>query len=232
MAKPVLVPYRNPKKVKAYLDAAAIAGIEFLAADVAQPIVFDGSGGLLLTGGTDVNPKLYGAVPQPETDEPDDERDQAEVELLAKALERDLPILAICRGMQLLNVFDGGDLVQHLGSARHDVESEDKGQAAHPVAIERESLLSSIAGTGEWQVNSRHHQAIHNQGSHLKVTARDPADGTIEALERPDRGFVLGVQWHPEDQLVHAPEQLKLFLRFGAAIQGNSRALPLTHARG
>ena len=219
MTKSVLVPYRHPKKVKPYLDAAAAAGIEASAADVARPIVFDGTAGLLLIGGTDVNPRLYGAVAQPETDEPDDERDQAEWELLAKALERDLPILAICRGMQLLNVQDGGDLVQHLGSPRHDVESDDKGLAAHPVAIEPGSLLSSIAGAGEWQVNSRHHQAVHKPGNDLRVTARDPGDGTIEALERSDRTFVLGVQWHPEDQLRHAPEQLKLFLRFGAALR-------------
>ncbi len=218
MAKTVIVPFRNAKKVNPYLEAAAAAGIEPVPADVSQPIVLDSAAGLLLTGGTDVNPKLYGAVPHDQTNPPDEDRDRIEMELIEQALERDLPVLAICRGLQLLNVYHGGDLIQHLGSARHNFQSDDKGLAAHPVAIEPESLLGRIAGTAEWQVNSRHHQAVHNPGSRLTVSARDPMDGTVEALERPDRLFVLAVQWHPEDQWVHSREHLKIFLRFAAAL--------------
>ncbi len=195
-----------------------MAGVDAQAMDVGRPVALGDSRGLLLMGGTDVNPKLYGAAAEHETDEPDDERDRAEWQLLSEALEKDLPVLAICRGLQLLNVHQGGDLIQHLGSKRHDAETEDKGLAAHPVTIAPGSLLGEIAGVNQWQANSRHHQAVKRLGRNLEVTGRDPADNTIEAIESKDHRFVLGVQWHPEDQLVPYPEQLRLFLRFGEAL--------------
>ena len=91
-----------------------------IAAFVGDPMPFDNARGLLLMGGTDVNPKRYGEAPRPETDPPDDERDQVELDLIHAALERDLPILAICRGLQILNVYHGGTLTQHLGAIKHD----------------------------------------------------------------------------------------------------------------
>jgi putative glutamine amidotransferase len=88
----------------------------------------------------------------------------------------------------------------------------------HEVILEPDSLLARIAGTARWSVNSRHHQAADSVGTNLNVSARDPDDGTIEGLERRDKRFVLAVQWHPEDQIVKHPEQMKLFRRFAEAV--------------
>ncbi len=174
--------------------------------------------GLLLIGGTDVNPRRYGESPQPETDEPDDERDEVELEIIDQAIGTDLPILAICRGLQILNVYHGGTLIQHVSSVqRHDPDTPDKAVPAHEVVIEPGSLLADIAGTTTWQVNSRHHQVAKEIGPGLRVSARDSQDATVEGLERPDKKFVVAVQWHPEDQVRRYPEQLKLFQRFADA---------------
>jgi gamma-glutamyl-gamma-aminobutyrate hydrolase PuuD len=176
--------------------------------------------GLLLTGGTDVNPKIYGAVAQPETETPDDERDAVELELIAGALKNDLPILAICRGLQILNVFHGGTLIQHLPSAqRHVGRGESLSTPAHEVSIERGTLLAGMSDAKQWQVNSRHHQAADRIGADLRISARDTEDGTVEALERPDKRFVVAVQWHPEDQVFEYPEELKLFQSFAEALE-------------
>ena len=175
--------------------------------------------GLLLMGGSDVNPARYGAVPKPQTDAPDDVRDQVELDLIDEAMAKDLPILGICRGLQILNAYCGGTLIQHLASVeRHDKEDENKGRPAHDVSIEPESLLAQVAGVRTWSVNSRHHQAADRVGDGLYIVARDTRDQTIEALERRDKRFVLAVQWHPEDQISECPEQLKLFRGFGEAL--------------
>lgn len=219
MPKRVLIPFRHPKKLKPYLDAISAAGIEPVPADVAAPVKLASVDGLLLMGGTDVNPRRYGASAQPETDEPDDARDQAELDLIEVAITKDIPLFAICRGLQILNVFHGGTLLQHLPSAaRHDPSTEDKGAPAHEISIERESILRQIAETAKWQVNSRHHQAAEKVGDGLRSVARDAEDNVIEALERGDKRFVLAVQWHPEDQIARDPGQLKLFQRFAEAL--------------
>ena len=217
MNKSVLIPYRHPAKLKAYEEALRIAGLEPVSAFVLKPPSLDGMAGLLLMGGTDVNPKLYGASPAPEVDEPDDERDAVEWRLIDEALERDLPMFAICRGLQMLNVHHGGSLHQHLGSPRHDTDFEDKSTIAHEVTIERESHLANIVESTRLRVNSRHHQAVDRLGEGLRVSARDAEDGAIEAFEQPNRRFVIAVQWHPEDQVLKEPEQRKLFERFAKA---------------
>ncbi len=171
-------------------------------------------------GGTDVNPKLYGETAKGEVDAPDDERDAAEWQLLDDALRMDLPVLAICRGMQLLNVHRGGTLIQHLELpkyGKHDTELEDKGTVAHEVLVEPHSQLAEIAGTTRLQVNSRHHQAVKHLGEGLRISARDSEDGTVEAIELTDHSFVVAVQWHPEDQALQQPEQLRIFERFAQA---------------
>lgn len=216
----VLMPYRVGKKLKAYEEAIRAGGMEPVAASVEDPISMAGAAGLLLMGGSDVNPARYGEARQPETDAPDDTRDAAELRLIDEAIARDLPILAICRGLQLLNVYHGGTLIQHLVSPEpHDVETEDKGAPAHEVAIEPDSKLARIAGKRRWQVNSRHHQVAAKVGEHLRVSARAVNDGMIEALERTDKAFVLAVQWHPEDQFSKDAEQLKLFRAFAEALK-------------
>jgi putative glutamine amidotransferase len=218
MSRRVLIPYRHPKKVKAYEDAVRAAGVETAPVLTSGRISLNGFAGLLLMGGTDVNPIRYGEAPQPETDQPDDERDQVELELIDAAIERDVPILAICRGLQLLNVHHGGTLIQHLsGTDRHD-PGVTRAIPVHAVTIEPGSLLADIAGTDSWRVNSSHHQAAAQIGERLRVSARDSEDGTVEAVERPDKRFVVAVQWHPEDQ-VGDLEQLKLFRRFANALR-------------
>jgi putative glutamine amidotransferase len=107
MPQRVLIPYRHAKKVKAYEDAARASGVDAVPALTSGRVTLEAFVGLLLMGGTDVNPKLYGEAVQPETEEPDDERDEVELELIDKAIQRDLPILAICRGLQILNVYHG-----------------------------------------------------------------------------------------------------------------------------
>jgi putative glutamine amidotransferase len=219
MRKRVLIPYRHPKKLKAYEVAARAAGMEPDPVLTNGPISLDGFAGLLLMGGTDVNPRCYDEVPQPETDRPDDERDEIELQLIEDAIEKDLPILAICRGLQILNVYHGGTLIQHLSSVeRHATRAEDAGAPVHAVRIEPGTLLADIEGANCCQVNSRHHQAAAGIGAGLRVSARDSEDGTVEALERPDKRFVVAVQWHPEDQILGNPEQLKLFRHFADAL--------------
>lgn len=219
MRRQVLIPFRHVNKVKAYEEAVRLGGMEPLAVSVRDSISLDGAEGLLLMGGTDVNPARYGASAHSETDQPDDERDDIELRLIAQALERDLPILAICRGLQILNVHHGGTLIQHLSSPAHAAHSEDKSEPAHVVRFEPGTLLRNVTGAESWEVNSRHHQAVDRVGSGLQVSARDEDDGVIEGLERPDRRFVLAVQWHPEDQVLAHPEQLRLFERFADALE-------------
>jgi len=192
-----------------YIEALKKAGVELVEGD--HLLGFDG---LVLMGGTDVNPALYGEERGPETDEPDDARDQLECSLIEEALVRDLPILGICRGLQILNVQHGGSLVQHMEG--HQVRTpENRGLPVHSVAIEPGTHLAVIAGPKlKWEVNSRHHQAIARVGEGLVISARDPRDGTIEAVERPDKRFVVAVQWHPENQT----EMAKLFCAFAAAL--------------
>ena len=177
---------------------------------VENPETLDDLSGLVLTGGTDLNPTLYGQTRLPRTDQPDFERDERETRLLRDALARDLPVLAICRGMQFLNVFCGGTLSQHIEDHRSPDVSD-----AHPVWIAPGSLLASVLGPGAYEVNSRHHQAIALLAPGLNATAR-AADETVEALESPDRRFILAVQWHPEDRVDGADR--KLFKAFADAL--------------
>jgi len=207
----------KPENSAPYEEALRGAGIEPLPIEPGSAIPADVSG-LLLMGGTDVNPARFGETRHAETDDPDDARDDLECALIGEFLDRDLPVLAICRGIQILNVQHGGTLVQHLDStARHRVRTEDRGLPAHQVDIVPGTRLAAIAGESrEWDVNSRHHQALGRLGDGLLVSARDPEDGTIEAVERPDKRFVIGVQWHPENQSARDERQARLFRAFAA----------------
>jgi putative glutamine amidotransferase len=214
----VLVPYRHPKKVRPYLEALRSVGIDAHAHSVESPVTLDGFDGLVLMGGTDVNPARYGESPAPETDAPDEERDEVEFSAAADALERDLPLLAICRGMQLLNVLSKGTLIQHLGSIHHDPDLTDPSEPAHEVEVLEGSLLRRSVEASRLRVNSRHHQAVSTLGAGLRVSARDAAFGTVEAIEGQGNRFVLGVQWHPEDQASRDSLQKKLFQSFADSL--------------
>jgi len=215
--KEVLLVYRDYEDLPPYREAAAAAGL--LAQCVVPSVNLDMEhfSGLLLTGGGDVDPALYGEERHPKTEESDRERDDVEIKLLQQALARDLPVLAICRGLQIVNVMHGGTLSQHIEA--HEHRTDERSAPAHNIKIERNTLLAAIAGTDCWKVNSRHHQAIKTLGAGLRVSAVDPRDETIEAIERPDKRFVLGVQWHPENEVFAYPDRLKLFQRFGDALE-------------
>lgn len=171
----------------------------------------------MLTGGSDVNPARYGERPKKETQTPDDKRDEFETMLLRHALsEASIPVLAICRGMQLFNVFHGGTLVQHLAAGGpHQVKQKDA--TAHTVRVSTGSRLASILGEGEHEVNSRHHQAVGRVGNGLVVSAV-AEDGVIEALEKPDGPFAIAVQWHPEDRILVSASDRRLFEAFAEAL--------------
>jgi putative glutamine amidotransferase len=157
--------------------------------------------GLMLTGGPDLHPGAYGARPHPALGPTEREIDVFELELLRAAERRGLPVLAICRGMQALNVVRGGTLYQDLptefpGALPH--RQDDPGRIpTHDVRLAERSRLSAIAGTTALQVNSFHHQAIDRLGSGLRAVGWAP-DGVIEAVEDPRAPFVIGVQWHAE----------------------------------
>jgi putative glutamine amidotransferase len=216
--KRVLVPYRSEEKVMPYLRALERAGLEPVAHHVDTPATLANADALLLMGGTDVDPRLYGEEPHAETDQPDRVRDNNELALLTEALARDVPVLAICRGVQLLNVHQGGTLLQHLDSVRHDPELANKGAAAHEVAVQPATLLANAVGEVSIGVNSRHHQAIARPGHLLRVCAIDPGERVIESVDLPGKRWVLGVQWHPEDQ-VDSPAAVRLFEALAQAMK-------------
>lgn len=181
--------------------------------------------GIIFSGGSDVDPARYGARPHPETDPPREGRDEAELALMMGALERDMPVLAVCRGSQVLNVARGGDLVQHLPDAvGHDRHRHTPGQFAdHEVEVKPDSRLGEILGDRA-PVKSHHHQGYGQIGDGLLGVAW-AEDGTVEALEDPGRRFALGVLWHPEEG-----EDFALFeaLVAQAALYRADRAVYLT----
>ena len=161
--------------------------------------VLDRIDGLVLTGGADVDPVRYGEVPAERTSAPRVLRDEWEIELARGALDRDIPLLAICRGLQILNVVLGGSLHQHLPDvAGHEGHQPSPGVfGAVEVDIEPGTRTAELIGS-RLRVSCHHHQALARLAPGLKVTGRAD-DGTVEAVEVPGREFAVGVQWHPEE---------------------------------
>lgn len=187
---------------RAYVSALQEVGAAVLlvppgaTAESAQAIV-ERVDGLVVAGGPDIDPALYGADAHSTTDQPRTERDQTELLLYRTARDRHIPVLGICRGMQMMAVASGGSLVQDLPSAGYGLVHRDAPGTFndHGATFSESSLAATILGS-ELVVNSSHHQSVSDPGS-LTVTGR-AGDGTIEALEDPEAEFVLGVQWHPE----------------------------------
>ena len=189
-----------------YTEAVERAGARALLlppTDADPAPLLDVLDGLLLSGGADIEPAVYGAEPAPETSGTRPDRDRFELALLRGALERGLPVLAVCRGMQLLNVALGGDLVQHLPT-NEDHRREPGTFTRHPVEVVAGTRLASIVGPS-LTVPSSHHQGLGRLGAGLVVSGRAP-DGVVEAVELSE-GWVVGVQWHPEQDL----DDLRLF---------------------
>ena len=175
--------------------------------------------GLLLAGGADVSPHHYGAERHPAVKRVDEARDATEIWLARWALKRDVPLLAICRGLQVLNVAAGGTLFQDIkseyaGSIKHDRYSPAfaRDEFAHSARLEPASRLRAIFGATGVMVNSRHHQAVRNLGEGLAATAWAP-DNVIEGLEARGQRFVVAVQWHPENLIDVSPAMHTLFRR-------------------
>ncbi len=192
-----------------------------------EPLVADGpelpaeATGLLLTGGVDVDPHLYGQRRGRQTERPNKARDAHELGLLRQALERDLPMLAVCRGHQLLNVALGGSLLQHIEGDRH--RYVDGGRSRwHKVSLAAGGgrLGEAYEGRRDLRVNSRHHQAVPPEAltPSLAPLAYSP-DGLVEAYESRENRWVVGVQWHPERPEMH-PAADPLFAAFVAACRG------------
>jgi putative glutamine amidotransferase len=178
--------------------------------------IFEHLDGLILSGGGDVLPALYGEEDSGLLWFVDEQRDRAELALARWALSEKLPLLAICRGHQVLNVAAGGTLVQDIptqvpSAFTHSTIADcPMATVAHTVEVAADSRLAALVGAGELGVNSAHHQAVKAVGTGLAITARAP-DGIIEGLESPAHPFCLGVQWHPEALVESHPVMRRLF---------------------
>jgi gamma-glutamyl-gamma-aminobutyrate hydrolase PuuD len=195
--------------------------------DIAEPQAADAHSiiptldALILTGGIDVDPSIYGAERHAKVKEVDRGRDEMELAYLSEALIADLPVLAICRGHQVLNVGFGGKLLQHVDSGEHRADYRTPGYPSrwHSLRIEADSRLGGIFGTGELEINSRHHQAVTADvlGDGLRPVAFSDDHGgqLIEGIESTQHRWVVGVQWHPErleeERVGFAPSMRKLY---------------------
>ena len=205
-----------------YMDGVTEAG----GIPIILPLTSDGSvisqlldevQGILLTGGHDVDPRIYGEEPIPKCGAACVERDSMEKELLDQALERDMPVLGICRGIQFMNAYLGGTLYQDLptqfdSNVEHHMNPP-YDVPVHSVSVLEDSALHRLLNKDKLAVNSYHHQAIKDKADRLKVMAVSE-DGLIEAVEMPDKKFVWAVQWHPEFNYLKEESSRKIFEEF------------------
>jgi len=219
-----LTPEGEPRSREMALGLPYLIGLESagglplvmppLSEDAIEPLL-DRLDGICLSGGPDLDPATYGARPHPELGPTEPDLDRFELAVARRADAREMPILAICRGTQALNIVRGGALHQHLPEISEEISHRQQTpgtEASHPVEIDPASRLAAALEGSEIDVNSFHHQAIDQLGEGLVVSARAP-DGTIEAVEDPTRPFLIGVQWHAET-LVHRPYEAALFRHF------------------
>ena len=186
----------------AYIEAVQAAGGAAIMlppdADADPDQLLDVVDGLILAGGRDIDPATYGAERDAGTDDPRTDRDAFEIALAQRAMERDIPLLGICRGMQLMNVARGGTLIQSLPEHVHRRTVGTYDGNDHSVHLEAESLAARAAGEINHSTLSHHHQGIEHVGDGLRITGWADDDELPEALEDPELQFALGVQWHPE----------------------------------
>ena len=224
----VVITSRNPSNAEKYLDAlpARVQTRLVTAAQISTPpaTLMQGAGGLLLTGGADIDPHHYGETPQPDASlELCRDLDTLELGLLEQALAYDIPVLAICRGMQLLNVAFGGRLLQDIEG--HKAERRDGSWVAakHDIYLSPGSKLAAILEMGGFfKVNSLHHQGLREpqKSPRLLATAYSLEDGIIEGLESPEHSWVVGIQCHPERREEVPRVFANLFLAFAERAEG------------
>ncbi len=226
----------QPRRVRlnaAYLTAVENAGlVPLLVPPLADPHAADrilaGVDGLVLTGGEDVAPEHFAEERHPRIGTVNQVRDATEIALISAARRLRMPVLAICRGIQVLNVECGGSLIQDIRAQRpdaleHDGQTGGRDAAVHTVEIEKDSILALATGATQLDVNSLHHQAIDRLGDGLRVTASAP-DGIIEGVESTDDWWVLAVQWHPEEMdrcAEPGAEPGSLFKAFAEAVRSS-----------
>jgi len=192
---PILIPFsNNMENIKEYTDKIQ---------------------GIIFTGGEDISPLVYNEDPLKEVECIIEERDRFELELFKEVYEKQIPILAICRGLQLINIALGGNLYQDINyqipnSYGHAPKNTSRHNLYHSVKIKKDSKLFDIFKTEDLKVNSFHHQSIKKLGNDLKITALSN-DGIIEAIESTNEKFLVAVQWHPENLVEHHTEFLKFF---------------------
>lgn len=205
-----------------YCDAIIQAGgIPFLLPYTEEPAIIGemaaSCDGLLLSGGGDIDPTLFGEEPIPGLGEIVPVRDEMEILLIREFMKQNKPILGICRGCQILNIALGGDMYQDLTSQKTPLlqhsQKAPRSHASHTIEIKDGSLLKSIVGKSSTKVNSYHHQAVRVTASSLVASAWT-SDGVIEAIEGKNHPFVLGVQWHPESMASSQTDAQKLFRAF------------------
>ena len=232
MTHPVTIGITRCSRLEDYVSSIEQTGARVRVLEVSQSprALLAQVDGVLLTGGGDVDPVFYGEPRHPATEDAEPGRDEFEIDLAARAIAADRPMLAICRGAQVLNVAAGGSLIQ-------DIPSSTASNTPHAVPHPKElwchalevtpgsSLAALLSGlldsAGRCRVNSRHHQAVARVGSRFVATARAP-DGIVEAIEKPDATFCIGVQWHPENFRATG-EFRPLFEAFTAAARSRGR---------
>ncbi|MGH2671057.1 MAG: gamma-glutamyl-gamma-aminobutyrate hydrolase family protein, partial [bacterium] len=222
---------RVARSIRYYVDAVRDAGGDPIVVRAGDPMPTDYDG-VLLSGGVDVHPRYYGeAINEPvrKTLTIDDARDAMELTLARAALEGDLPMLCICRGVQLINVAAGGTLWQDLSLATVDPQKHSQDgrletwEIGHDVAVDAGTRLAEVIGEGPIGVNTYHHQAVKDPAPGFRVVAR-AGDGTVEAIESEQHHCVIGVQWHPERMVSHHPLHRRLFRRLVDAARARTRS--------
>jgi putative glutamine amidotransferase len=220
---------------EAYTDALAASGLVPVVLPPIHPALavttLGQAAGLVLTGGEDMDPALFGEAAHPAAGTPHAARDAYELALARAAAERRLPTLAICRGIQLLNVALGGTLVQDIptqrpGHVAHDPEGK-RDERVHRVTLDAHSTLAGVVGAATIKTNSSHHQAVDRVAPTLRVTGRSD-DGIVEAVEPADgRWWMIGVQWHPEE-LTGTPEDWdrRIFDAFAEVVRSSAASGP------
>ncbi|NPV07168.1 MAG: gamma-glutamyl-gamma-aminobutyrate hydrolase family protein [Anaerolineae bacterium] len=217
-----------------YLRAISVAGADAVlipvgltASSLARAVA--GVDAVLLVGGGDVEPSWYGEERRAQCGTADSERDHSEIALVRVAVAQKKPLLAICRGIQVLNVALGGTLYQDIPTDRPDStllhRSPERQALVHSVQLEADSHLAAVVGRREIRVNSMHHQAVRDVASALRAVGWSP-DGLVEAVEMPGEVLVMGVQWHPEELIALQEHSRRLFGALAAAASHQSAAFP------
>jgi putative glutamine amidotransferase len=221
MNKPLIgIAADRPKRVTKYQLSVEQAGaeVEALFPESYDRNVLDHIDGLLLTGGGDIDASEFNEVNHPDVHNVDKERDEMELTLTRQALERSIPVFGICRGIQVMNVALGGNLIQHIPDEIrpmlvHDDSKNSRQNLVHEVSIREGTLLHRILEKDRLAVNSFHHQSVKQLGRDLIANAWSD-DSVVEGIELPGENYFLGVQWHPEEFVEHGALFAKLFESF------------------